>query len=184
MQIWKYTQCVNEKQDAKEMVNALKKIDSNIVTSVSKTPAEQYCIKISIQKVKFDLDYRNSVIRQIESVLKKYRDKLMFNEYKMPNLKETYNRLFGELPEEDRVGRSVSKPKAKQVINEAQMKSWLHLHKTFKTQYPGRSLAMTEGVIKLDGHIVESAETFLKRDLGSMVQVLKATHQKIKGLGQ
>lgn len=113
-----------------------------------------------------------------------YEKKYKVSEYKMPNLKETYNRLFGELPEEDRAGRSIPKKSEKQVINESQMKSWLHLHKTFKTQYPNRSLVMSEGVVKLDGHIVESADKFLKRNLPDMVQVLKATHQKIKGLGQ
>ena len=57
-------------------------------------------------------------------------------ESKIPNLAETYTRLFGALPTEDRVGKTVKQPVQKQVISESQMKTWLNLHRTFKTQYP------------------------------------------------
>lgn len=99
---------------------------------------------------------------------------------KIPNLAETYTRLFGALPTEDRVGKTVKQPVQKQVISESQMKTWLNLHRTFKTQYPMRSLVMSEGKIKLDGYVVESAEKFLKRDLKSMVEVLRNASRSIK----
>ena len=105
----------------------------------------------------------------------------VIDEYKMPDLSETYRRYFGEIPKEDRSGRNLISPsESKKLITESQMKTWLNLHRTFKTQFPNRNLAMTEGLIKLDSHVVESAEKFLKRDLGSMVEVLRNASRSIK----
>lgn len=98
---------------------------------------------------------------------------------KTPHLAETYQRLFGKLPEEDHVGKTVNKPVQKQVITESQMKTWLNLHRSFKSQNPNRTLVMSEGAIKLDGFVVESADKFLKRDLQSMVQVLRNAARSI-----
>lgn len=95
---------------------------------------------------------------------------------------DTYKRLFGELSQHDRVGRNIiTENTSKTTLTEAQSKTWLKVHRAFTNQNQGRNLQMKSGNVLLDGHIVESAEKFLSRDVPTMVEVLRNANRKIKG---
>jgi len=95
---------------------------------------------------------------------------------------DTYKRLFGELSQHDRTGRNiVTENTTKATLTEAQSKTWLKVHRAFTNQNQGRNLQMKSGNVLLDGHIVESAEKFLGRDIPTMVEVLRNANRKIKG---
>lgn len=95
---------------------------------------------------------------------------------------DTYKRLFGELSQHDRAGRNiVTENTVNAPLTEAQSKTWLKVHRAFTNQNQGRNLQMKSGNILLDGHIVESAEKFLNRDVPTMVEVLRNANRKIKG---
>lgn len=95
---------------------------------------------------------------------------------------DTYTRLFGELSQHDRVGRNVINENTNNTaLTEVQSKTWLKVHRAFTNQNPGRNLQMKSGNVLLDGHIVESAQKFLGRDVPTMVEVLRNANRKIKG---
>lgn len=97
------------------------------------------------------------------------------------NLKENYERLFGQLDECDFSGRKVVPKAPKHKPTDEQMSKWLRLHKAFSTQYPDRKLSLSEGVVTLDGHLVENATDFLNRDIPTMIQVVRNTNRQLNG---
>lgn len=98
-----------------------------------------------------------------------------------PTFADTYNRLFGQLSEHDQVGRNITPKQPKQVLTEQQSTTWARIHRNFTNQNPNHTLSLSEGSIKLNGHIVESADKFLARDVPSMVEVLRNAARKYKG---
>lgn len=96
-------------------------------------------------------------------------------------LKENYERLFGPMIEENRLGQKVKKTVPVQLLTEAQQTKWKMLVNAFNAQYPKRALKIVNGEVRMDGFLVESAQTFLNRDRSGMIQTLKATHLRTKG---
>ena len=103
-----------------------------------------------------------------------------YNESKIPNLAENYKRLFGKLDECDFSGRKVTPKSPIQSLNESDMKKWMKLNRSFAAQCPNRKLTLSEGNVRLDGYLVEPISKFAKRDLGSMIEVLRNVARSIK----
>lgn len=95
-------------------------------------------------------------------------------------LTENYKRFFGDMDECDFSGRKVVNNTKKTIqLSEAQTAKWMKIHKSFTNQNPNRKLTMVDGQVKLDGFLVESADKFIARDAGSMVQVLRNANRNI-----
>jgi hypothetical protein len=92
------------------------------------------------------------------------------------NLKENYERLFGKMPTENKLGQRIT-PKQPS-LTENQQNKFFQLQKAFQQQYPSKQLRLKEGYILVDNLIVERAETLLNKNNNQIITTLKSFTKK------
>lgn len=94
------------------------------------------------------------------------------------NLKENYERLFGPMKKENKLGLRLNENVEKFVLTEQQQNKFFVIQKKFQQQYPNHQLRLKEGFVLVNNLIVEKVETFIKKDNNSIIMTLKSFVKK------
>lgn len=95
------------------------------------------------------------------------------------NLKENYERFFGKMETFDKLGGKTGNAIKEDPLTQTQQNFWRRVNSAFTAKYPKRKLENKNGYIQVDGHIVESSQTFFKRSLQEMTTKIRSTLQKL-----
>jgi hypothetical protein len=116
---------------------------------------------------------------KIPQKFKKYWEELknIYNEkyaekQESVNLKENYERLFGKMIVENKLGQRIKTPVANSLTEKEQLR-FSNIQKSFQHQYPNKQLRLREGFIIVDNMIVERMETFFKKNNAQISLTLK-----------
>jgi hypothetical protein len=88
------------------------------------------------------------------------------------NLKENYERLFGKMIVENKLGQRIKTPVANSLTEKEQLR-FSNIQKSFQHQYPNKQLRLREGFVIVDNMIVERMETFFKKNNAQISLTLK-----------
>lgn len=89
------------------------------------------------------------------------------------NLKENYERFFGKMTTENKLGHRISAPN-KPILTESEQNRFHSLQKVYQKQYPMNQLRLKEGYVMVNNMIVEKIETFIKKNNNQIIQILKS----------
>jgi len=85
-------------------------------------------------------------------------------------LKENYERLFGKMPQTDKLGHKISEKPAQTPIPGESSVRFEHINRAFKQKYPNRTLSQRNGKVYVDNIMLENVDTFLSRPNQEVVQ--------------
>jgi hypothetical protein len=88
------------------------------------------------------------------------------------NLKENYERLFGKMIVENKLGQRIKQSTPNSLTEKEQLR-FSNIQKSFQHQYPNKQLRLREGFVIVDNMIVERMETFFKKNNAQISLTLK-----------
>ncbi len=88
------------------------------------------------------------------------------------NLKENYERLFGKMIVENKLGQRINAT-VQPTLTEKEQLRFSNIQKSFQHQYPNKQLRLREGYVIVDNMIVERMETFFKKNNAQISTTLK-----------